>query len=361
MEAAGLPVAKGSDSAISDAGIAEKVAEEIGYPVMVRPSYVLGGRAMKVVRDEIELVRYLKEVYAELPENPTILVDAFIEGASEVDVDAISDGKETIVAGIMEHIEGAGIHSGDSACIPPPVTLTKEIQARIVDYSIQLSNAIGVRGLINIQYVVRAQEVYIIEANPRASRTVPYLSKAIGHPLAKYAALIAAGHSLADVGLTEMPKPTHYSVKEAVLPFEKFTAVPPILGPEMRSTGESMGIDSDPHLAYWKAQLGAGIVLPQEGTIAIIEDPSRIGSLKDLSSECQRIGFKVIHGSKANLPNPKDYQLLIDTNHSEALRQALETGIPFTTTLEAAWWTVRAIHAANQTDTGVIALQDLSK
>ena len=348
-------------------GVADKpnkvqaLAEEIGYPVMVRPSYVLGGRAMKVVRDEIELVRYLKEVYAELPENPTILVDAFIEGASEVDVDAISDGKETIVAGIMEHIEGAGIHSGDSACITPPVTLTKEIQARIVDYSIQLSNAIGVRGLINIQYVVRAQEVYIIEANPRASRTVPYLSKAIGHPLAKYAALIAAGHSLADVGLTEMPKPTHYSVKEAVLPFEKFTAVPPILGPEMRSTGESMGIDSDPHLAYWKAQLGAGIVLPQEGTIAIIEDPSRIGSLKDLSSECQRIGFKVIHGSKANLPNPKDYQLLIDTNHSEALRQALETGIPFTTTLEAAWWTVRAIHAANQTDTGVFALQDLSK
>jgi carbamoyl-phosphate synthase large subunit len=335
------------------------LAEEISYPVMVRPSYVLGGRAMKVVRDRPELLRYLQEVYAELPEKPTILVDAFIEGAREVDVDAISDGKKTLVAGIMEHIEGAGIHSGDSACITPPVGLGTEIETRIVEYSIQLANAIGVCGLINIQYVVRGDEVYVIEANPRASRTVPYLSKAIGLPLAKYAARIAAGSSLADLGLTEIPRPTYYSVKEAVLPFEKFTGVLPILGPEMRSTGESMGIDKDPHLAYWKAQLGAGVFLPKEGTVLVVNDPLQTGPLEDLGNELRGMGFTVTFGSRIDLPDPKDYQLLIDTGHSQALRQALENSIPYITTVEAAWWTVRALQAAMRADTSVIALQDL--
>ena len=206
-----------------DAG---KLAAAVGYPVMVRPSFVLGGRAMRVVNGESELERYLSEVYAELPGNPSVLIDAFIEGAKEVDVDALADGERVVVAGVMEHIEGAGVHSGDSACITPPVTLSGEVIRTLHDYSVRLAEAIGVRGLINIQYVIKDETVMVIEANPRASRTVPYLSKAIGHPLAKYAALIAAGRTLADLGFTETPQPEFYSAKEVVLPFLKFKASP---------------------------------------------------------------------------------------------------------------------------------------
>ena len=266
---------------------ARRLAHEIGYPVMVRPSYVLGGRAMKAVASDAELDAYLDEVYSELPDNPSILVDAFIEGAVEVDVDAISDGETTVVAGIMEHIEGAGIHSGDSACITPPVTLSADVIASIRDYSVRLADAIGVRGLINIQYVIKQGEVFVIEANPRASRTIPYLSKAIGHPLAKYAALIAAGRTLKELGFTETPVPRLYSVKEVVLPFLKFRNILPVLGPEMRSTGESMGISHDPALAYLKAELAAGVALPSGGRVRLIGD-----DLDALARAAGRVGLR---------------------------------------------------------------------
>ncbi len=319
-----------------------KLASDIGYPVMVRPSYVLGGRAMMRVRNEEELKAYLAYVYAELPNNPSILVDKFIEGAQEVDVDALSDGTTTVIAGIMEHIEGAGVHSGDSACITPPVTLSDAVQQTITDYSLKLTQAIGVKGLINIQYVIKNEEVFIIEANPRASRTIPYLSKAIGHPLAKYAALISAGKTLKEIGFTQTPKPDFYSVKEVVLPFLKFKHVLPILGPEMRSTGESMGISKDPYLAYYKGLLGANVKVPLSGKVKLI-------AAHELADSFKRLGFTV---------SDSDYDLLIDLEHTKELRVALENGIAYVTTLSGAEWLAKAIEAAQQQEVKVKALQD---
>ncbi len=333
---------------------ARRLAHEIGYPVMVRPSYVLGGRAMKAVASDAELDAYLDEVYSELPDNPSILVDAFIEGAVEVDVDAISDGETTVVAGIMEHIEGAGIHSGDSACITPPVTLSPDVIASIRDYSVRLADAIGVRGLINIQYVIKQGEVFVIEANPRASRTIPYLSKAIGHPLAKYAALIAAGRTLKELGFTETPVPRLYSVKEVVLPFLKFRNILPVLGPEMRSTGESMGISHDPALAYLKAELAAGVALPSGGRVRLIGD-----DLDALAGGLEAMGFDVVRGAQPGDPmGEPDYALLVDLAHTAELRRALENGVPYATTAQAASWMVDAMRAAKDGTLEVRALQD---
>jgi len=320
---------------------------------MVRPSYVLGGRAMMVVRSDEELDAYLSVVYAELEGAPTILVDDFVEGAVELDVDALCDGERTVVAGIMEHVEGAGIHSGDSACIVPPVSLSEGIVERVRDASVRLAEAIGVRGLINLQFVVRGDELYVIEANPRASRTVPYLSKAIGHPLAKYAALIAAGRTLAEIGFTETPSPAFYSVKEVVLPFGKFGGVVPILGPEMRSTGESMGIDVDPDLAYYKAQLGAGQALPDAGRVRLIGD-----GLDALAEDFESAGFEVVRGPQDG-GEDTDAALLIDVAGTADLRRALQDGVSYVTTREAAAWTLRAIRAVRRSEPGVTALQDL--
>ncbi len=318
---------------------------------MVRPSFVLGGRAMRVVNGESELERYLSEVYAELPGNPSVLIDAFIEGAKEVDVDALADGARVVVAGVMEHIEGAGVHSGDSACITPPVTLSGEVIRTLHDYSVRLAEAIGVRGLINIQYVIKDETVMVIEANPRASRTVPYLSKAIGHPLAKYAALIAAGRTLADLGFTETPQPEFYSAKEVVLPFLKFKGVAPVLGPEMRSTGESMGIDPDPYLAYAKALLGANVRLPSSGTALVLGE-----GLGDVKADLEALGFTVQTENTAGL----EYALLIDTRHTPELRRALEAGVPYVTTADAARWLVKALGALGEKPLSVHALQSLA-
>jgi carbamoyl-phosphate synthase large subunit len=379
LEAAGVPIWGTSAAAIHRAedrddfhalcgelgiaqpagGVAERpeeakaLAHRIGYPVMVRPSYVLGGRAMQVVRSDAELDAYLAEVYAELEGTPTILVDDFVEGATELDVDALSDGTTTVVAGIMEHVEGAGVHSGDSACIVPPVGLSDAVLERVRGDAVRLTEALGVRGLINIQFVVKDGEVFVIEANPRASRTVPYLSKAIQHPLAKYAALIAAGRSLADLGFDAPPTPRVYSVKEVVLPFGKFAGVLPLLGPEMRSTGESMGIDADPDLAYYKAQLGAGQALPTDGRVRLIGD-----GLDALARGFEDAGFEVVRGPFPD-PDASDAALLIDVQHTPSLRRALEDGVPYVTTREAAAWTLRAIRAALRTSPGVTALQDL--
>jgi len=379
LEAAGVPIWGTSAAAIHRAedrddfhalctelgiaqpagGVAERpeqakaLAHEIGYPVMVRPSYVLGGRAMQIVRSDAELDAYLAEVYAELEGTPTILVDDFVEGATELDVDALSDGTTTIVAGIMEHVEGAGVHSGDSACIVPPVGLSAQVLERVRSDAVRLTEALEVRGLINIQFVVKDDEVFVIEANPRASRTVPYLSKAIGHPLAKYAALIAAGRSLAELGFDAPPRPRVYSVKEVVLPFGKFAGVLPLLGPEMRSTGESMGIDADPDLAYYKAQLGARQDLPLEGRVRLIGD-----GLELLAAGFEEAGFEVVRGPFPD-PDASDAALLIDVEHTRSLRRALEDGVPYVTTREAADWTLRAIRAARRASLGVTALQDL--
>jgi len=338
-----------------DPAEAQRLANTIGYPVMVRPSYVLGGRAMQVVRDDAALHTYLEQVYAELEGAPSILVDDYVEGATEVDVDAISDGHTTVVAGIMEHVEAAGIHSGDSACVVPPVTLSGDVQERIRAYTVQLAEAIGVRGLINVQYVIKEGEVLVIEANPRASRTIPYLSKAIGHPLAKYAALVSAGRSLQEIGFTQTPTPRMYSVKEVVLPFLKFADVMPLLGPEMRSTGESMGIDPDPYLAYGKALAGANVHLPSRGRVRCLgfesDDPLPLGFAE--------LGFEVTLDLPADLSEVAQDALLVDVAHTPAMRRALEEGVAYLSTREAATWALEALRRGHGGQPTVHALQDL--
>jgi len=247
---------------------AEKVAERIGYPVVVRPSYVLGGRAMEIVYEVEQLRSYMKHAVAASPEHP-ILVDKFLEEATEVDVDALSDGHDVVIGGIMQHIEEAGIHSGDSACSLPPYSLSSEIIEEIRRQTVALALELGVVGLMNIQYAVKGDTIYLLEVNPRASRTVPFVSKATGRPLAKIAARVMSGRTLAELGVAGEIVPQHISVKESVFPFVKFPGVDTLLGPEMKSTGEVMGIDREFGKAFAKAQLGAGVKLPLSGNVFI--------------------------------------------------------------------------------------------
>ncbi|MDX2479482.1 MAG: carbamoyl-phosphate synthase large subunit [Desulfuromusa sp.] len=255
---------------------AELIAERIGYPVVVRPSYVLGGRAMEIVYNAERLRDYMKNVVKASPEHP-ILVDKFLQNAIEVDVDALADGVDVVIGGIMQHIEEAGIHSGDSACTLPPFSLSDEIVAEIRRQTIELALELKVIGLMNIQFAVKDGEVYLLEVNPRASRTVPFVSKATGRPLAQIAAKVMAGQSLAELKVFGEIIPDYISVKEAVFPFVKFPGVDTLLGPEMKSTGEVMGIDYDLGNAYAKSQLGAGVKLPRSGKIFI--------SVKDADKE----------------------------------------------------------------------------
>jgi carbamoyl-phosphate synthase large subunit len=244
------------------------VAEEIGYPVIVRPSYVLGGRAMKIVYDPKELESFTRLAIQASPEHP-VLIDKFVEDAFEVDVDAISDGNVTIIGGIMEHIEAAGVHSGDSACVLPPYDIDGENIEEITIATKAMASELNVIGLMNVQYAIKDKQLYVLEVNPRASRTIPFVSKATGVPLAKLAAKVMLGKSLRELGLEQEKMPNHISVKEAVLPFDRFPDVDILLGPEMKSTGEVMGIDADFGLAYAKAQLGAAQNLPVFGTVFI--------------------------------------------------------------------------------------------
>ena len=223
---------------------AVKVGARIGYPVLVRPSFVLGGRAMEIVYQEEDLRRYIRTAVEASPERP-VLVDRFLEDAIEVDVDCISDGQITVIGGIMQHIEEAGIHSGDSACVIPAFSLSDKVLGTIESATKAMASELDVRGLMNVQFAIKDEEVYVLEVNPRASRTVPFVSKAIGIPLAKIAAKVMAGKSLKELGFTREIVPKHYSVKEAVFPFIRFPGIDIILGPEMKSTGEVMGIDED--------------------------------------------------------------------------------------------------------------------
>ena len=276
-------------TAVSDDEAVE-IAARIGYPVLVRPSFVLGGRAMMIVYDDDELRRYMREAVDASPERP-ILVDRFLEGAVEVDVDCISDGETTVVGAIMEHIEQAGVHSGDSACVIPPFSLSTKIQAQIEAAAIDLARELEVRGLMNIQFAVKAEKLYVIEVNPRASRTVPFVSKAIGKPLAKMAAKIMVGEKLADMGMTERIIPTHFNVKEAVFPWPRFPGIDIVLGPEMKSTGEVMGIDEDLGMAYAKSQISAFNPLPMEGNVFFsVSDRDKEDAVK-IAQEFAEAGF----------------------------------------------------------------------
>ena len=372
---------------------ARREAAEIGYPVMVRPSYVLGGRAMKIVHDATELDAYVREAVTVSPEHP-VLVDRFLADAIEVDVDALCDGRTAVIGGIMEHIEEAGIHSGDSACCLPPHSLPRTVLQEIRLATRSLALELGVRGLMNVQYAVCDGEVYVIEVNPRASRTVPFVSKAIGVPLAQIAARVMASKALSELGFTREIEPLHVSVKEAVFPFVKFPGVDPMLGPEMKSTGEVMGIDREFPRAYAKAQAAAGNRLPVAGTVLVslrdADKDSAVGLLEKLAGE----GFRFVatdgtarflsgHGLSVERVNkvPEgpphtvdriltgEVDLVVNTTQigdagavrdsATMRRTALERGVPYFTTLAGARAAAAAIVEIRAGAVEVVALQDL--
>jgi len=272
---------------------AVRLADEIGYPLVVRPSYVLGGRAMEIVYNEEELRRYMSDAVKVSNESP-VLLDRFLDDAIEVDVDAVCDGESVIIGGIMEHIEQAGVHSGDSACSLPPHTLGSEVQDELREQVRQLARGLNVVGLMNAQFAIQGDTVYVLEVNPRASRTVPFISKATGWPLAKIAARCMVGRSLADQGVTHEVVPHYYSVKEAVFPFIKFPGVDPILGPEMKSTGEVMGVGRSFAEAFAKGLLGAGVVLPHGGRAFVsVRDADKAG-IVPVGRDLVELGFEIV-------------------------------------------------------------------
>ncbi|MBI4639189.1 MAG: carbamoyl-phosphate synthase large subunit, partial [Candidatus Tectomicrobia bacterium] len=272
---------------------ARRIAQTLTYPVIVRPSYVLGGRAMQIVYDEASLEEYMVHAVKASFEHP-VLIDKFLEDAIEVDVDAIADGELVVIGGVMEHIEEAGVHSGDSACSLPPYSLSKEIIEEIKLQTKALARELKVIGLINVQYAVRDGEIYILEVNPRASRTIPFVSKATGVPLAKLAAKVMAGKTLKELGFTQEVTVNHISVKEAVFPFIKFPGVDTILGPEMKSTGEVMGIDRSFGRAFIKSQIAATDNIPLEGTVFIsVKDKDKEAAVK-IARIFSDLGFKIM-------------------------------------------------------------------
>ena len=287
---------------VTDINGALKAARRIGYPVLVRPSYVLGGRSMEIVYDQESLKQFMEKAIAASPDHP-ILIDKFLEDAIEVDVDAISDGTDTVIGGIMEHIEEAGIHSGDSACVLPPITFSKELLDIIEKQTKLIARELGVIGLMNIQYAVKDGILYVLEVNPRASRTVPFVSKAIGVPLAKLATKVMLGKSLKELGFTKTIWPEHISVKEAVFPFNRFPNVDVLLGPEMKSTGEVMGIDRSFGMAFAKAQMAAGFRLPLEGGVFISVNDVHKDKIVPVAKSFHNMGFHIMatRGTAAHL------------------------------------------------------------
>ncbi len=270
-----------------------RAADEIGYPLVVRPSYVLGGRAMEIVHEQSQLERYMREAVKVSNESP-VLLDRFLNDAVEVDVDALSDGEDVLIGGIMQHVEQAGVHSGDSACSLPPYSLSKELQDVLRDQTVQMAKALGVKGLMNVQFAIQAETVYVLEVNPRASRTVPFVSKACGLQLAKIAARCMAGQSLKSQGVTKEVIPPYYSVKEAVFPFIKFPGVDTILGPEMKSTGEVMGVGATFAEAFVKSQLGASATLPKGGRAFISVRNEDHQKVVDIAQDLAKLGFTLV-------------------------------------------------------------------
>jgi carbamoyl-phosphate synthase large subunit len=270
-----------------------RLAEEIGYPVVVRPSYVLGGRAMEIVHWQADLERYMREAVKVSNDSP-VLIDRYLSDATEVDVDCVSDGKQVFIGGVMEHVEQAGVHSGDAACCLPPHSMSGHIERELRRQTEVMAKALGVLGLMNVQYAIQKDKVYVLEVNPRASRTVPYVSKAIGLPLAMIAARCMAGKSLKEQGCTKEVTPPYFSVKEAVFPFAKFPGVDTILGPEMKSTGEVMGVGGTFGEAFVKSQLAAGVKLPQGGRAFIsVRDADKIAAVQ-IARDLIDLGFSLL-------------------------------------------------------------------
>ena len=388
LEKLGLKQAPAGTATSKEGALA--VAKEIGYPVLVRPSFVLGGRAMMIVYNDAELGHYMETAVEASPDRP-VLVDRYLEEATEIDVDCISDGETSVLGAIMEHIEQAGVHSGDSACVIPSFSLSDKIKIEITFAAKALAKGLEVRGLMNIQFAVKDNELYVIEVNPRASRTVPFVSKAIGVPLAKLAAKIMAGKTLKELGFTEEIIPTHHSVKEAVFPFIKFPGVDIALGPEMKSTGEVMGIDEDLGMAYAKSQMAASVALPLEGNVFISVPDRTKPAIGELAEGFHQLGFKIFTtkgtGSeldKSNVPHtvlPKlaegrpnvldmikngEISLLVNTPddlgaHEDAVKiraASASNRIPIMTTLSGTRASLAAIKSLQARELTVTSLQE---
>lgn len=369
------------------------VAEQIGFPVLVRPSYVLGGRAMEVCYTKDEVRDYMRKAVDVSPDHP-VLIDKFLDNAIEFDVDCVADGKDILIGGVMEHIEEAGIHSGDSACILPPYQISEKNYHDIITYTTKLAKALKVVGLMNVQYALKDDVVYVLEVNPRASRTVPFVSKATGVPLAKIAAKVMAGRTLEDLGYKEYDfrKITHIAAKEAVFPFNKFPQTPVFLGPEMRSTGEVMGISHSFGESYAKSQISAGNTLPTSGTVFFsVNDHDKNVRALEIASDFIRLGFSIlategtarffqennlpcerIYKVNEGRPNVVDYikngkiQLVVNTpqgkeSHTDEYAigwAALASGVALVTTLTAAAAAVRAIAEQRDNDITVKSIQE---
>jgi len=367
-----------------------ELAESIGYPVLVRPSYVLGGRAMEVVWDELELREYMEEAVRVSPDHP-ILIDNFLADAVELDIDAVSDGENVLIGGIMEHIEAAGVHSGDSACVLPPQNVEEDVLDEARDYVRRIARALDVSGLLNVQMAVKDGEVYVLEANPRSSRTIPFVSKAVGVPLAKVAAEVMMGHSLDDLGYEDEPYGDHVSVKEVVLPFDRLEEVSPTLSPEMKSTGEVMGVDYGFGRAFYKAELAAGNELPKEGTVFVSVRDKDKEDIVPVARDFAEMGFDLAatkgtqehlaeHGIDAEFvekvheasPNVVDLMkrdevdLIINTPDEKRAREdgadirraAVDRNVPYITTIRAAEAAVDAVGSARNEELVVKSIND---
>jgi carbamoyl-phosphate synthase large subunit len=368
-----------------------RTAERIGYPVMVRPSYVLGGRAMEVVYDASSLERYMREAVAASPEHP-VLIDRFLKDATEVDLDLVADATgDVLVGGVLEHIEEAGIHSGDAACTLPPHSLSPELVERMKDWAVALARELQVVGLMNVQYAIQGRALYVLEVNPRASRTVPFISKATGVPLAKLAALCMMGKTLAELNPPREVEMRHVAVKESVFPFARFSNVDVILGPEMKSTGEVMGLARDFPSAFAKSELAAGVKLPRSGTVFISVKDDDKPAVVDLAKRLRALGFSLsatggthryltgkgipneaVRKVKEGRPHIVDrivdgkVALVVNTTFGKQeiadsfsiRREALMQGVPYYTTVQAARMAVGALEALARGRLPVLALQD---
>ncbi len=395
----GIPQPRNATALSPDEAV--RAASQIGFPVLVRPSYVLGGRAMVIAYEEETVRNYVTEAVRMGSSRP-VLLDQFLEDATEVDVDALADGTDVVIGGIMEHIEEAGVHSGDSSCVLPPVTLKPAVLAQIRKYTAQLARALRVVGLMNIQFAIQRDTVYVLEVNPRASRTVPYVSKATGVPLAKVAARLMVGRKLSELNLPVVPADgvaeirvwDCYAVKSPVFPFNKFRGVDTILGPEMRSTGEVMGLATSFGRAFAKAQLAAGQRLPVRGTVFISVNERDKRQVVPIARELAALGFKLLatRGTAAALraaqievesvykvnegrPSIVDLirsgkvDLIINTplgresfyDEKSIRRAAVRYRIPCITTLSAAQAATQGIRALQEHSHQVLALQDLHR
>jgi carbamoyl-phosphate synthase large subunit len=370
---------------------AETIAKRIKYPVLVRPSYVLGGRAMEIVYDSASLEAFMKKAVDISPERP-VLIDKFLEDAVEVDVDAISDGKLCVIGGIMEHIEEAGVHSGDSAMVLPPYNLGRSIISEIEESTKKIALELNIRGLLNIQYAVKNKDIYILEVNPRASRTIPFISKVINVPLAKLATKIMVGKSLKQLGFVKPVIPDFYSVKESVFPFTRFHTIDAVLGPEMKSTGEVIGIDKDFEMAYAKSQIAAGQRLPVKGAVFISVKNKDKPAVVSVGKGFHKIGFELFASSgtgkfliekgvdvtiipkvyEGGRPNIVDYMknnrisLIINTPSGDKPKKdiisirsiAVNRDIPLITTIPGAKATLTAIKKIIENDIEVKSIQE---